>query len=165
MATVGSRCGLVRGLGAMFGLLATSAFPYVVKRPSLMAVSRVFIVWEAVFLILAGVAFASGRDAVWFFGVFLLLSRIGLYGFSLGEAEIRQISVPTEVKGRVNGFAQAVTGLSTICVYAAGTYVGDQYGFAVLVYGSIGFVCLAAAVFSASSQTATARIIFNDPLT
>jgi iron-regulated transporter 1 len=143
--------GLFRGLGAIFGLLATILFPLVLKRFSLVSASRLFILWQAACLIGVGIAFAEGREAVWTFVALILLSRIGLYGFSLGETEIRQLSIEAGLRGRINGFAQALTSLATIGVYAGGTYFTNNDGFAVLVYLSIGFVVVAAALFSAWS--------------
>jgi iron-regulated transporter 1 len=153
--------GIFRGLGAVFGLLATVLFPLVLKRFSLVSASRIFILWQAACLIGVGIAFAEGREAVWIFVALILLSRIGLYGFSLGETEIRQISIADGSRGRINGFAQALTSLATIGVYAGGTYYADAGGFAVLVYLSIGFVVFAAILFTAwslSPAAASARL-------
>lgn len=92
------------------------------------------------------------------FAALILMSRIGLYGFSLGETEIRQILIPAESKGRVNGFAQSLTSLATIGVYAAGTGVVNGRGFNVLVFASIGFVVLGAALFFWWSITGSASL-------
>ena len=148
--------GVFRGLGAVFGLIATIMFPMVLKRFSLVSTSRIFIIWQAACLIAAGFAFFVGQSAVWIFVVFILLSRVGLYGFSLGETEIRQVSIADGSRGRINGFAQALTTLATIGVYAGGTYFVDNGGFQVLVYSSIGFVVLAAGVFTVWSVSSFA---------
>lgn len=150
--------GLFRGLGAIFGLLATVAFPRVLARLGLVKATQAFIVWEAVCLVLAGVAFWNGKDYALLFSLGILLSRVGLYGFSLGEVEIRQRSIPPAVRGRVNGFANALTSLATLGVYGAGALLKDPSDFSKLVYGSIAFVCVGAGTFAlwASTQTAVA---------
>ena len=107
---------------------------------------------------IVGITFAEGRDAVWIFIAFILLSRIGLYGFSLGETEIRQLSIADGSRGRINGFAQALTSLATIGVYAGGTYFADRGRFEVLIFLSIGFVVFAAALFTAWSISRAAII-------
>ena len=150
--------GIFRGMGAIFGLLATVLFPVAIRYFSLVSATRLFILWEAFCLVGAGCAFALGQDAVMLFAALILLSRIGLYGFSLGETEIRQISIPAESKGRVNGFAQSLTSLATIGVYAAGTGVVNGRGFNVLVFASIGFVVLGAALFFWWSITGSASL-------
>jgi iron-regulated transporter 1 len=139
--------GAFRGLGAVFGLLATLAFPRALTKLSLVAATRLFIVWEALCLLGAAVAFSRGEAALLWFAGFVLLSRIGLYGFSLGETEIRQLTIQPEVRGRVNGFAQALTSLATLGVYGSGAVLDAPSDFSVLVYGSVAFVCLGALSF------------------
>lgn len=158
--------GLLRGLGALFGLVSTLLFPLVRRRLSLVATSRVFILGQAFCLLGAGIAFSFGPSSFVYFACFLLLSRIGLYGFSLGETEIRQVTVRPERRGRVNGFAQALTSLATLGVYGAGTALGDPAFFSWLVYGSIVFVALGAVTFSiwSWSKAATTSLSLRVPI-
>jgi iron-regulated transporter 1 len=139
--------GIFRGLGAVFGLAATVVFPRVISKLGLVRASRHFIVFEAACLVAAGIFFSLGAQYFLFFAAFLLLSRIGLYGFSLGEIEIRQRMVEPEVKGKVNGTASALTSLATLFVYGAGALLSGPESFSILIYGSILFVALGAVTF------------------
>jgi len=153
--------GAFRGLGAVFGLLATLAFPWALKHLSLVAATRAFVLWEALCLVGAGVAFYLGRDFALLFAGLVLLSRMGLYGFSLGETEIRQRTIPRAVRGRVNGFASALTSLATLGVYGAGTLLNEPPDFAILIYGSIGCVLLGTGLFTMWSLARGAQEVSN----
>jgi iron-regulated transporter 1 len=155
--------GLFRGLGAVFGLLATVAFPFALRRLSLVSASRGFIIWQAICLIVGGIFFSQGRDFGIYFMAFILLSRVGLYGFSLGETEIRQISILEHIRGRVNGVGSALTSIATVAVYAAGTQSSSERVFDWLVYGSIGSVCFAAIIFTLWSISGSAEHSISSP--
>lgn len=62
-----------------------------------------------------------------------IYSRIGLYGFILGEIEIPQRMIPEGVRGVVNGVATSLTGLSTVLLFALGSYVLSQRVFRCLL--------------------------------
>ncbi len=145
--------GIFRGLGALFGLVATVVFPWLLARTSLVSASRALIVFEAACVLGAAAAYASGASfAVAFLGL-VLLSRIGLYGFSLGETEIRQVTIDPAVRGRVNGFANALTSIATLGLYGAGAALEGPEQFGYLVYGSAACVTAGAVVFVAWSAT------------
>jgi len=140
--------GLFRGAGAIFGLLATVLFPIFVRKKSLNEASYLFLLWQVITLLIGCVFFLNGE----LFGqigflVFILLSRIGLYGFSLGEMQIRQLKISPQVRGEVNGFANALTSLATIGLFAAGVILPSTEDFKYLVFSSVGFVTLALLVF------------------
>ncbi|MBK8201298.1 MAG: hypothetical protein IPK68_02850 [Bdellovibrionales bacterium] len=82
------------------------------------------------------------------FLLLILLSRIGLYGFSLGEMQIRQIGVAPNVRGEVNGFANALTALATIGLFATGVALPSTEQFKYLVLSSAGFVVMALFVYA-----------------
>jgi iron-regulated transporter 1 len=149
--------GIFRGLGAVFGLAATLVFPRVLRRFGLVGAARLFIIAEAICLIGAGLALYLGKPFFTLFAALILFSRIGLYGFSLGETEIRQVTIAPSVRGRVNGFASALTSLATLGVYGAGTLLGDAAEYPLLVYGSVAFVCCGALVFTFWSSLPAAR--------
>jgi iron-regulated transporter 1 len=134
-----------RGAGAFFGLLATVLFPWAVNRWGLLKASRNFIYFQALILIAALIFFfLPGLLGQVSFLALILLSRIGLYGFSLGEMEIRQIGIRSEVRGQVNGFASALTGLATLILYGVGTLLSETADFRYMVVMSVGFVVLGA---------------------
>lgn len=142
--------GSFRGAGAFFGLAATVVFPFVVKKIGLLKSTQRLIQYQSFMLILGLVCFYSS-EYLWGqigFLVFILLSRIGLYGFSLGEMQIRQTRIHPNVRGQVNGFASALTGVATLFLYGAGALLPKTSDFRILVIGSVVFVCLGAFTFS-----------------
>ncbi len=135
--------GTFRGAGAVFGLLATLAFPWAVKKWGLVKSTRNFIFYQTVMLIISLVFFyIDGFIGQIGFLVFILFSRVGLYGFSLGEMEIRQLGIHPAVRGKVNGFASALTGIATLFLYAAGTLLPSTEDFRILIVGSVVFVTM-----------------------
>lgn len=142
--------GSFRGAGAFFGLAATVVFPLVVKKRGLRKSTQSLIFFQSMMLLLGLLCFFSS-DYLWGqigFLAFILLSRIGLYGFSLGEMQIRQTGINPEVRGQVNGFASALTGVATLFLYGAGAMLPKTSDFRILVIGSVAFVCIGAFTFS-----------------
>jgi len=148
--------GAFRGLGAVFGLASTWLFPLAIRKWGLIAGSRSFITFQAICLLGAGLAFRLGEpQAIWFI-VLILCSRIGLYGFMLGETQIRQTMIDPAVRGKVNGFGSAMNSMATLAVYGAGTLVSTPEQFSWLIYGSIAFVVLGALTFFGWSKVTSA---------
>ena len=140
--------GTFRGLGAVFGLFATVLFPIVIKKFGLLKGSRLLISFQTLMLLIGLGFFMMGNTTGQYgFLVFILLSRIGLYGFSLGETQIRQVGIPAHQRGEVNGFAYALTGLATLALFIFGALIPSTSQFSILIFGSVGFVVLGAFLF------------------
>lgn len=142
--------GIFRGAGAVFGLLATAVFPWAEKRWGLLNSTKNFIVFQTVALIAALFCFYS--SSVWGqigFLILVLFSRVGLYGFSLGEMQIRQMSINPAVRGEVNGFATALTGIATLALFGSGALLPSTEDFRYLVIGSVVFVAVGCFVYLA----------------
>lgn len=141
--------GAFRGLGAVFGLVATVLYPRVILRFGLEKGSQAFLLFQALMVIGALASFFQNNiyGQIGFL-VFILASRIGLYGFSLGEMQIRQVGIRPEVRGRVNGFAAALTGIATLGLYGAGAALPKTSDFAILVMASGAAVIFGAALFT-----------------
>ncbi|CAN5415291.1 hypothetical protein BH10BDE1_BH10BDE1_27790 [soil metagenome] len=140
--------GLFRGLGAVFGLIATLLVPFFAKRISIEKSSLAFLAFQAISLVIGlGFFFVNNTIGQVGFLVAVLLSRIGLYGFSLGEMQIRQTEVAPAVRGEVNGFASALTALATIGLYSAGVALPETEDFKSLVVLSVGFVLVALVIY------------------
>lgn len=139
--------GIFRGAGAVFGLLATMTFPFVVRRLGVIRGSLAFIGLQAVTLLIA-IPFFYNRalDGIVFLSL-VLISRIGLYGFSLGEMEIRQRTIEAGQRGQVNGVASALTSFATLILYGAGTLVPEHAQFHWMVLLSAASVCIGAVVY------------------
>lgn len=141
--------GLFRGSGALFGLVATVLFPIALKSWSLRKASLNFLAFQTASVIGACLLFQFGDE--WSqigFLALILLSRIGLYGFSLGEMQIRQESIDSRVRGEVNGFANALTGIATLALFMVGAALPTTQDFKYLIYLSTACVGLALLVFS-----------------
>jgi solute carrier family 40 (iron-regulated transporter), member 1 len=142
--------GSFRGAGAFFGLAATVVFPLIVKKLGLKK-STQSLIWFQSFMLLLGLLCFFSSENLWGrigFLIFILFSRIGLYGFSLGEMQIRQTGINPEVRGQVNGFASALTGVATLFLYGAGALLPKTSDFRILVVGSVIFVCVGAFTYS-----------------
>ncbi len=141
--------GAFRGLGALFGLLSTVLFPIIVAKFGLIKGSRSFILFQTAMVMTALVFFwIPTQMGQYGFLIFILFSRVGLYGFSLGEMQIRQLGIAAHERGEVNGFADALTGVATLALFAFGTLLPSTSQFSILVSGSVGFVILGAIIFS-----------------
>lgn len=140
--------GTFRGAGAFFGLLATILFPFVIRKFGLLKGTQGFIVYQALILILGLILFfIPGISGQIGFLICILLSRIGLYGFSLGEMQIRQIGINPNVRGEVNGFANALTGIATLFLYGAGALLPETADFKLLIVASVFFVSIGALTY------------------
>lgn len=140
--------GLLRGAGAIFGLSATLIFPIILKKLSLTKTSLLFLSFQFLMLIFALLFFFnSSLTGQTGFLIFILLSRIGLYGFSLGEMQLRQKMIAPNIRGEVNGFANALTVIATIVLFSAGVILPTTDDFKILVTMSVFFVFLALLVF------------------
>lgn len=141
--------GLFRGLGGFFGLSATLLFPIINRKFGLKKSSKYFLGFQLTTVSLA--LFFFFQSAFYFkvlFLIFILLSRIGLYGFSLGEVEIRQIQIEEEARGEFNGFANALTAIATLGLYGGGALLPKTQDFSYLVTLSVIMVFLGFLLFN-----------------
>ena len=140
--------GSFRGAGALFGLAATVLFPIAVRKWKVKKASLLFLGFQGLTLIFGYLLFLRGDQ----FGqlgflTLILFSRIGLYGFSLGEMQIRQEGIQENVRGEVNGFANALTSLATLGLFASGVILPTTEDFRYLILSSVAFVVIAFLIF------------------
>lgn len=136
--------GIFRGLGAVFGLISTWTFPYLVGKYGLIPSSRWHLGFQGLTLTAGIVAFAAGSSvSVYVFLGCILLSRVGLYGFSNGEFELRQRLIPEGQRGELNSLSSLTTTLATLILFGTGSFLPNTDDFKYLVYGS-GVAVLAA---------------------
>ena len=154
--------GLFRGLGAVFGLAATVIFPFIEKKIGLIKSSKSFVIYQAITVAIAlAFFFSDSRMGQLGFLAFVLLSRIGVYGFGLGEMQIRQLGIRPNVRGEVNGFANALTAVATLGLFAAGVLLPSTGDFVYLIIASVVFVILAALVFSFWAWKTKDKVLLN----
>jgi iron-regulated transporter 1 len=119
-----------------------------VRRLGVLKGSLAFIALQAISVVAALPFFYSRTQDGLFFLVLILISRIGLYGFSMGEMEIRQRTIAVGQRGEINGVASALTSFATLILYGAGTRVEDHQQFSGMVILSVVSVCMAAGIYS-----------------
>jgi hypothetical protein len=69
--------------------------------------------------------------------ILILFSRIGLYGFSIGETELMQILIPKENRGEVNGIANSTTSMATLVLFLVASLFGNTANFGIMVIFSV----------------------------
>jgi solute carrier family 40 (iron-regulated transporter), member 1 len=144
--------GVFRGVGALFGVASTVAFPWFVEKYGLQWASFIYIFEEAAMVIGASVIFTLNLKAEtqilrFAFLGFILLSRCGLYGFEVGEIQMLQIGIPENVRGRVNSVESSLTSLASLAVFVAGLAFNNPKQFIYLCWGSAAFVALGAFIY------------------
>ena len=140
--------GIFTGLGGLFGLIATISFPKISQSQGPEKTSRFFLGFQLIMVSFSLWCFFQGELPYQIaFLVFILFSRIGLYGFSLGEVQLRQLTIPQEVRGEFNGFASALTAIATLALYGGGTLLPATKDFKYLVSLSVAMVFLAFLLF------------------
>ncbi|UOF01354.1 MFS transporter [Bdellovibrio reynosensis] len=143
-----SEIGLFRGLGALFGLISTFSFPFLVNKWGLIKSSKAHLAFQGGMLAVGILAFSfDDRFAVYVFLICILFSRIGLYGFSNGEFELRQRLIPEAKRGELNSLSYLMTTLATLVLFVLGSLLPNTEDFKYLVYGSFVAVLLANFVF------------------
>jgi iron-regulated transporter 1 len=128
--------GFFRGAGALFGLIPTYIFANLKNRFGLLLTSRYLLFFQFIMVLMAALSFFY-LDGISFFLIFILFSRIGLYGFSIGETELRQVLIPKDKRGEVNGIANSITGMATVGLFFMGSLLGDTTHFGAMIVISI----------------------------
>ena len=139
--------GFFRGAGALFGLIPTYIFANLKNRFGLLLTSRYLLFFQFIMVLMAALSFFY-LDGISFFLIFILFSRIGLYGFSIGETELRQLMIPKDKRGEVNGIANSITGMATVGLFLMGSLIGETANFGMMIIISTLAVLLAVIVFS-----------------
>lgn len=139
--------GVFRGAGALFGLIPTYIFASLKNRFGLLSASRYLLSFQFVMVLLSTLSFFY-LDGIFLFLTFILFSRIGLYGFSIGETELRQLMIPKDKRGEVNGIANSITGMATVGLFLMGSLIGETANFGTMIIISCLAVFCAVIVFS-----------------
>lgn len=132
---VESEISVFRALGALFGLVSTLSFPFLVRRWGLLKSTFSHIFLQGLSLGLGVLAFATHTK--WGYAVFLgsiLVSRIGLYGFNNGEFELRQRMVPEQIRGELNSLAVLMATSANLLIFLISSLIQESSDFQYLVY-------------------------------
>lgn len=145
--------GLFRGTGAVFGVLSTFLFRPVMQRTNLVTASIAFIWTEAGGLLLALIMFLlDTHPTVYMFMIFILISRVGLYGFCIGEVQVAQLGIRADQRGAVNSIESSLTSAATMIVYLFGAVLYQLENFRWLVLISTTCVTAGAVIVTIWSQ-------------
>ena len=149
--------GLFRGLGAAGGVFGAQLHHLVRRRFSVVATSRGFVAFQALVIVLGTLALGLG----WLPGLLVgvVLSRVGLFGFAVGEVEIRQRGVAEEVRGRVSGLAGSINQASTVFVLLLAAGLPGDDNLLALSTGSAIAVLIGAVQFIRWSRTPAAHAL------
>lgn len=82
----------------------------------------------------------ENRYSAYLFLLFILLSRVGLYGFSNGEFELRQRLIPETQRGQLNSLSSFLTTFATLLLFILGSLLPGTEYFKYLVYMSVAAV-------------------------
>lgn len=139
--------GIFRGAGAIFGLIPTFMFANLRSRFGLYKTSNYFLAFQFLTVLVAGISFYLANN-IYIFLVLILFSRIGLYGASIGEIELRQLMIPANKRGEVNGVANSITSMATVILFLLGSLLSETSQFGILIGISIIAVFAALIVFN-----------------
>ena len=126
---------IFRGLGAFFGLIPTFAYPYLQKNLGMVRTGKILIGLQAFCVFFAALFFEIGSPlSLQLFLLCILVSRIGLYGFSIAESEARQKFIPIHNRGLINGVGVSLTSIATLLLFAIGSLLSSSEQFNILVW-------------------------------
>jgi iron-regulated transporter 1 len=137
--------GWFRSLGALLGILPTFFYAWLVRREGLVQSAALFIIFEAACLVGASVALSASLPILIFLTL-VALSRIGLYGFTLAELEIRQERLGENIRGEVGGVCSALNYLLIIAIYLIAAVISNPEYFLFLAWLSALAVSVGAAL-------------------
>lgn len=140
--------GFFRSAGALFGIIPTFIFTPLRTRFGLLLACNLLLLSQGIFVTIAQMAFSFNHMTL--FLIFILFSRIGLYGFSIGEVEVRQSLIPPHKRGEINGIANSLTNLATLFIFLLGILITKTDSFNILV--SISVIAVIGAVMTMRLQ-------------
>lgn len=135
--------GIFRGFGALFGLIPTFVYSKMHARWKLKSTATMLLGFQTFCVLFAAYFFwLSSIWGMYLFLIAILFSRIGLYGFSIAEAEARQSFIPKDLRGKINGFGVSLTSFATLFTFALGAILNSSADFKYLVFISAGFILI-----------------------
>jgi len=152
---------LLRGAGALLGILGTMARPILGRLFGDRCADGLSVCWLAAWTIVALLAFqaAAGGDTgaalqgvsapLVVFMAAVCVGRPGLYSFELGVLNQEQDLVDRRHRSAVGAVDTALTSMATVVMYGSGMYWNSAPQFGLLVTGSSFFVACGAATYLA----------------
>lgn len=140
--------GIFRAVGALCGIMPTFFVPALIARIPVRKVALGFISFQTLCcLIGALVVTSNGADLL--FLAMVVLSRIGVYGYSLCEIQLRQDLVEESIRGEISGKFTALANICALAITGMAIVWGSAEEFWKLAWVStaaiaLGVVCVAA---------------------
>jgi iron-regulated transporter 1 len=138
--------GLFRGFGAVFGLIPTFIFSIIKSKKGLVKTSKYFVLFQFICVLASAIIFYFLNN-IYTFLALILLSRIGLYGFSIGETELRQTLIPKDERGEANGIANSTTSMATLVLFLVASLMGNTENFGIMITFSVIAVFISLGLF------------------
>jgi len=142
--------GIFRASGALFGFLGTVVFPWWEKRWGLKSTCLFSILWETITLVVSCLLIMLGSEGWWSLSVSLsmiVLSRVGLYAFELGEALYIQRYTEASQRGRMGAVEGLLTNAANLSLLFAGLALRSAAQFRYLWISSAAFAALGCVLF------------------
>lgn len=126
-------------------------FSNVVERSSLVFASGAHVILQGIAIVGALITFIVSEHLSgsfkFLFLVFIVFSRIGLYGFCIGYVEHLQSGIDESCRGRVNAIEKAFAKFAELLIYGASIIFATPKQFQFIIYISTGAVLMASALY------------------
>ena len=123
-----SASGSALGSATMNNVLAADWVPALLQRFPIRRVALTTIAFTSACFLVAGAAVWSNNLLAVFLGG-IVISRIGLYGYTLCEIQLRQDLISEEIRGEVSGKASALGDLGALCMLGCAMLLGNAEQF------------------------------------
>ena len=130
-----STLGIVRGLGALVGVLPTFIYEPLSKKLGIVKLAAYAITFQITCLMVS--LFALAPSSINLFLGAIIISRLGLYGFTLAELEILQRTVPNKIRLEVAGIRSSINYSSNLVLYASALFLSQTSQFPILCWASV----------------------------
>jgi len=135
-----STLGILRGVGALVGVLPTFFYERFSKRTNLATFAAISVTFQVSCLLLSVLALESAY--VYLFLGAIVVSRLGLYSFTLAELEIMQRTVPSNVRLEVAGVRASMNYFSNLVLYSAALVWSQTNQFLILSWSSVTVIAI-----------------------
>lgn len=128
--------GIIRSAGALIGILPTFYYSYVSKRIGIIKFAALSISFQLIWLIVSVITLEN-IATIWIAIASIIVSRVGLYGFVLAELEIRQTTIPEDIRLEVSGAASALKHSANLVLYTTAVIWSSPAQFMILAWTTV----------------------------
>lgn len=128
-----SEIGVFGGLGALSGVVGVQLFHFVNKRKELLYSTRLAIFFQFIMILLSALFYSSTYMMI----LFVVLSRAGLFAFTVGITQIQQDYILENKRGPILGYTASISEFFTLIILILGTVFSEYNQFFILVAFSV----------------------------